>query len=75
MIVPGDYDQRLAWRVRECAENAVGAALMLFERWDPPTLDHAVELVCIDHRPSSETFDAIADAWERYRHQRHLPWD
>jgi hypothetical protein len=34
-----------------------------------------VGFVCPDRHLTSETFDAIADAWERYRHLRDLPWD
>jgi hypothetical protein len=50
-------------------------ARSLFEADDPATLGQAVWLVCPDLRPSGEVFDAIADAWERYRHIRDVPWD
>jgi hypothetical protein len=75
LSVPIYRDQRLIWSVRVGARDGAAAALALFERWDPATLDEAVELVCPDRRPTSEAFDAIADTWARYRHIRQLPWD
>jgi hypothetical protein len=73
--VPADYEQRLSWRVRVCAEDAATCALTLLERQDPATLGDAVALVCPDGRPTSEAFDTIAEAWERYRHMRDMAWD
>jgi hypothetical protein len=51
------------------------SVLTLFETQDPATLQQAVRVVCPDLRPTAEMFDAIADAWERYRHIRDMPWD
>lgn len=58
-----------------CEGVLARSMLALFECEDPPTLERAVELVCPDLRPSGELFDAVADAWERYRHVREMPWD
>jgi hypothetical protein len=74
-LVPTTYDERLARRVRVNDDNAPQAALTLFERRGPRTLPEAVSFVCPDLRPTPETFEAIAQAWERYRHLRDLPWD
>lgn len=75
VFAPRSYDGRLARRVRLAEDNASQAALTLFECRDPQTLAEAVDLVCPDRRPSTDVFDAVADAWERYRHLRDLPWD
>jgi hypothetical protein len=51
------------------------SVLALFEFEDPASLEQAVWLVCPDLRPTGELFDGIADAWERYRYIRDMPWD
>ncbi len=68
-------EQRLAWGVRVETEGAARSALELSERRNPATLEEAVALVCPDRRPSSQAFDAIADAWDRHRYTRDMPWD
>jgi hypothetical protein len=51
------------------------SVLALFEFADPGSLEQAVCLVCPDLNPAGEVFDAIADAWERYRYIKDMPWD
>jgi hypothetical protein len=74
ITIPG-YEQRLARSVRVRAADAARFALELFERSRPATLGEAIALVCSEGRPSGEVFDAIADAWDRYRYLRDMPWD
>lgn len=71
-LLPAGYKQD---RAELCESMLSRSVLALFEAEDPATLEQAVGLVCPDLRPAGEVFDAIADAWERYRHVRDLPWD
>ncbi len=73
-LVPTNYEERLAQRVLT-GQRAREAALNLFERTGPQSLDEAIAKVCADRRPAAPAFDAIADAWDTYRHLKHLPWD
>ena len=71
-LVPADYQQH---RDVGCASVLARSVLALFESEDPATLEQAVLLICPDLRPTGELFDAIADAWGRYRHIKDMPWD
>jgi len=69
------YDARLARSILEGGSNAPAAAMTLLEYRDPSTLDAAVALVA-DHGTMTEgAFNCVADAWETYRHLKHLTWD
>jgi hypothetical protein len=74
-VVPAKYEERLAWRVRTHESKALEAAVTLFERIEPNTIDEAVQQICPDRRPPSDVFDVIADAWSLYRHIADMPCD
>jgi hypothetical protein len=58
-----------------CESVLASSVLARFETEDPLTLEQAVWVICPDLRPTVELFDAIADAWQRYRHVKDMPWD
>ncbi len=69
------YDARLARAILEGGSSASAAAMMLLEYRDPSTLDAAVALVADQGTVTEDAFDCVADAWETYRHLKHLCWD
>jgi hypothetical protein len=74
-VVPHNHEKRLAARVADGEPNAADAALELLERTNPQTLDDAVALVWPDRKVPPERFDAVAQAWDFYRHVRDMPRD
>lgn len=69
------YDARLARAIAEGGANAPAAAMTLLEYCEPSTLDAAVALIAGHGTVGPDAFDCVADAWETYRHVRHLSWD
>jgi hypothetical protein len=69
------YDARLARDVLEGGSSAPRAAMTLLEYSDPATLHAAIALVAEEGAVTGDTFDCVADAWETYRHLKHLCWD
>jgi hypothetical protein len=69
------YDARLAREVLAGCSSAPLAAMTLLEYSDPATLDAAIALVAGEGRVTEDAFDCVADAWETYRHLKHLCWD
>ena len=69
------YDARLARAILEGDAHAPAAAATLLEYCDPCTLDAAVGLIARHGMVTQDAFDCVADAWETYRHMRHLSWD
>ena len=69
------YDARLARSILEGGSSASAAAMTLLEYRDPSTLDAAVTLVADQGTVTEDAFDCVADAWETYRHVKHLCWD
>ncbi len=69
------YDARLARTILGGGANAPAAAMMLLEYCEPSTLDAAVALIAGHGTVAQDAFDCVADAWETYRHVRHLSWD
>lgn len=55
--------------------HTVQAALELFERHDPESLEEAVALISALGVAPDGVFDEIADAWNHYRLIRDMPWD
>ncbi len=75
VVVPASYEARLAQSVLAGALGAERAAMTLLERCEPQTVDGAVALVVGQGGLTVDAFDRIADAWETYRHLKHLSWD
>jgi hypothetical protein len=69
------YDARLARAILEGGAHAPAAAATLLEYCEPSTLDAAVGLIARYGMVTQDAFDCVADAWETYRHMRHLSWD
>jgi hypothetical protein len=69
------YDARLARVILEGGSRASAAAMTLLELREPATLDAAVAFVARQCRVTRDVFDCVADAWETYRHVKHLTWD
>jgi hypothetical protein len=69
------YDVRLARTILDGGSNASTAAMTLLEYREPATLDAAVALIADQGTVTGDAFDCIADAWETYRHLKHLTWD
>ncbi|HVA20213.1 MAG TPA: hypothetical protein VMU55_08560 [Solirubrobacteraceae bacterium] len=69
------YDARLARSILAGGSSAPRAAMTLLEYRDPATLDAAIALVAGEGRVTGDAFDCVADAWETYRHLKHLCWD
>jgi hypothetical protein len=67
------YDERLAKCVVDGEPRPRRAALELFERNDPSTLEGAIALVWPDGEVPAERFGALARAWDLYRHVRDMP--
>ncbi len=74
VLVPSTYEERLRVRVIRCGPDALCAALELFERRDPPTLDEALTLVRGPRELSPQAFAVVVEAWDRYFHMRSMPW-
>ncbi len=72
---PERYEVRLARSVLAGGPGATVAARALLEHSDPPTLDAAVALLMAAGPLTEDAFDRLADAWETYRHVKHLSWD
>lgn len=72
---PQDYETRLAQAIRGGGDRAPVAAMRLLEHLDPPTLQAAAARLAEQQTLNVEVFDRLADAWETYRHIRHLSWD
>lgn len=75
IVVSETYDARLARAVLHAGPEAPSAAMAFLERNDPATLDAAVALIAPYGAIKKGAFDFLADAWETYRHLRHLSWD
>ncbi len=69
------YEARLARSVLGGDSSAEASARALLEHSDPATLDAAVGLVVPFGAITADAFDCLADAWETYRHFKHLSWD
>ncbi len=69
------YEARLARTILDGAANAPAAAMELLEHCEPPTRDAAVALIADHGTITVGAFDCLVDAWETYRHLRHLSWD
>lgn len=69
------YEARLARSILKGGSNASAAAMTLLEYRDPATLDAAVALVADQGTMTEDAFNCVADAWETYRHLKHLCWD
>jgi hypothetical protein len=69
------YAARLARNVLEGGLSAPQAAMTLLEYSDAATFDAAIELVAGQGTVTGDAFDCVADAWETYRHLKHLCWD
>jgi hypothetical protein len=48
---------------------------MLMESCEPETFEGAVALLAGQGTVTVDAFDRVADAWETYRHLRHVSWD
>lgn len=75
VVAPASYEARLAQCVLAGAPGASRAAMTLMERCEPQTVDGAVALVAGQGGLTVDAFDRVADAWETYRHLKHLSWD
>jgi hypothetical protein len=75
VLTSASYEARLARIILEGGSEARAAAMTLLEHSDPPTLNAAVALVADRGTLTSDAFDLLADAWESYRHLKHLSWD
>lgn len=73
--VPAARDERLAARVLNGEPDAPEAAMALMERYDPESLLEALSLVDEGRAVSPGSFEIVAEAWDRYRHIRYMPWD
>jgi hypothetical protein len=74
-IISPSFDERAARRVLDHGDNAVEAALALFERHTPATLSEAAQLI-EQHGPvTPAAFDAVAQAFDIYWHLRDMPLD
>jgi hypothetical protein len=69
------YDARLARAILQGGGRAPAAAATLLDYCEPSTLDAAIRLISRHGTVSQDAFDCVADAWETYRHMRHLSWD
>lgn len=69
------YAARLARCILEGEPSAAAAAMTLLEYLDPPALGVAVALIADQGEVTPDVFDCVADAWEIYRHFKHLAWD
>jgi hypothetical protein len=58
-----------------CCPDAPAAALELFERHDPGSLDQAVEVACGDGELPPAAFEIVIEAWDRFFHIRSMPWN
>jgi hypothetical protein len=70
------YDDRLRDRLSRGGPDAVEAAIALMERYDPRSIEEARELS--SDRPSelsSESQEAVREAWGRYFHIRTMSWE
>lgn len=74
-VVSERYDARLARDVLAGGSSAPRAAMTLLEYRDPGTLDTAIALFAEEGAVTGDAFDCVADAWETYRHLKHLCWD
>lgn len=72
---PLHYDARLARRVLDGEPDATQAAVVLFERHEPDTLDDAARLVSAHGELTPSAFDAVADAFDIHRLQRDMPFE
>ncbi|MFI4978089.1 MAG: hypothetical protein ACHQC8_05375 [Solirubrobacterales bacterium] len=77
VVVSERYETRLARAILEGGSNASTAAMTLLEYRDPATLDASLALVADQGAVTEDAFNcvAVADAWETYRHLKHLAWD
>jgi hypothetical protein len=69
------YGARLARAILDGGSSASTAAMTLLEYAEPATLNAAVALVANQGTLTEDAFDCLADAWETYRHLKHLAWD
>lgn|GEM_PF-2366249 len=74
-VVPERYEARLARAIIDGASNAPAAAMTLFEHCEPATRDAAIALIADYGTVTAGASDCLVDAWETYRHVRHLSWD
>jgi hypothetical protein len=74
-IISANIEQRAAQRVLDDADNAVEAALALFERQTPATLEEAAQQIARHGPVTPAAFDTIAQAFDIYWHLRDMPCD
>jgi hypothetical protein len=75
VAVSESYEARLARSVLARGPDAPAAAMTLLEHADPPTLTAAVALIADVGTVTQHAFNCVADAWDTYRHVKHLSWD
>jgi hypothetical protein len=75
VLAPASYEARLAQLVLLGTPDGSLAAMTLLERCEPQTIGAAIALVAGQGRLTVDAFDRLADAWETYRHLKHLGWD
>lgn len=74
-LVSTSFDERLARRILRCEGNEVTAAMTLFERQAPVTMDDAMNLLETYGPISPQAFDHAVTAWDTYWHLRDMPGD
>jgi hypothetical protein len=75
-LVASSYDRRLARRVLLEERDAVEAAVTLFERREPASLEEAVGLLeAYGEQVTAAAFEHAAEAWNVYWHLRDMPED
>ncbi len=69
------YEVQLARAVLTGQPHAPAAAATLLELCDPTSLDAAVGLISDQGTVTVAAFDCLVDAWDSYRHVKHLSMD
>jgi hypothetical protein len=70
---PSPYEQDLSRRVLDCEPDSLEAAAALFDGRQPRTLAEAAQLVGACGELTSEAFDCVTRAFDRYWHLRDMP--
>ena len=74
-LIATSFDERLARRILQGEGNEVQAAVTLFERHDPVTLEDAVGLLEAYGSVTPQAFEHAAEAWDIFWHLRDMPCD
>lgn len=74
-IITGTYDQLAAQRVLDETSNAIDAALTLYEKHQPNTLEAAAKLVTAYGTVTPGAFDTISQAFDIYWQLRDTACD